>query len=74
MVKNTTTNLVSALRQKMLVFIALACISLSATASITVSTSRNPVALDDSFHLIYEADSSVMMTRISRRYIFTLMY
>lgn len=59
MVKNTTTNLVSALRQKMLVFIALACISLSATASITVSTSRNPVALDDSFHLIYEADSSV---------------
>lgn len=59
MVKNTTTNLASALRQKMLVFIALACISLSATASITVSTSRNPVALDDSFHLIYEADSSV---------------
>ena len=28
-------------------------------ASITVSTSRNPVALDDSFHLIYEANSSV---------------
>lgn len=28
-------------------------------ANITVSTSRNPVALDDSFHLIYEADSSV---------------
>jgi len=28
-------------------------------ANITVSTSRNPVTLDDSFHLIYEADSSV---------------
>jgi hypothetical protein len=28
-------------------------------ASITVTTSRNPVALDDSFHLIYEANSSV---------------
>ena len=28
-------------------------------ANITVTTSRNPVALDDSFHLVYEADSSV---------------
>lgn len=28
-------------------------------ANITVTTSRNPVALDDSFHLIYEADSNV---------------
>ena len=28
-------------------------------ANITVTSSRNPVALDDSFHLIYEADSSV---------------
>ncbi len=28
-------------------------------ANITVSTSRNPVSLDDSFHLVYEADSSV---------------
>lgn len=27
--------------------------------NITVTTSRNPVALDDSFHLIYEANSSV---------------
>lgn len=27
--------------------------------NITVSTSRNPVALDDSFHLTYEADSNV---------------
>ena len=29
------------------------------SANITVTTSRNPVTLDDSFHLIYEADSSV---------------
>ncbi len=28
-------------------------------ANITVTTSRNPVAVDDSFHLLYEADSSV---------------
>jgi len=28
-------------------------------ASITVTSSRNPVAIDDSFHLIYEANSSV---------------
>lgn len=28
-------------------------------ANITVTASRNPVALDDSFHLIYEADSNV---------------
>ncbi len=28
-------------------------------ANITVTASRNPVAVDDSFHLIYEADSSV---------------
>ena len=33
--------------------------SYSYAANITVKTSRNPVALDDSFHLIYEADSTV---------------
>ena len=33
--------------------------SVAHAASITVTTSRNPVALDDSFHLIYEANSSV---------------
>lgn len=32
---------------------------LAHAANITVSTSRNPVALDDSFHLTYEADSNV---------------
>ena len=43
--------------------ILLLCTVLTATtayaANITVTTSRNPVAVDDSFHLIYEADSSV---------------
>jgi len=33
--------------------------NISWAANITVSTSANPVSLDDSFHLIYEADSSV---------------
>ena len=33
--------------------------SVAHAASITVTASRNPVALDDSFHLIYEANSSV---------------
>lgn len=33
--------------------------SVAHAANITVTTSRNPVALDDSFHLVYEADSSV---------------
>jgi uncharacterized membrane protein YhaH (DUF805 family) len=33
--------------------------AIAQSTNITVSTSRNPVALDDSFHLIYEADSSV---------------
>jgi len=33
--------------------------SMAHAANITVSTSRNPVTLDDSFHIIYEADSSV---------------
>lgn len=33
--------------------------SIADAANITVSTSRNPVSLDDSFHLYYEADSSV---------------
>jgi len=33
--------------------------NVSLATNITVSTSANPVSLDDSFHLIYEADSSV---------------
>lgn len=46
------------MRYALLLFIAFASTVLQA-ANITVSTSRNPVTLDDSFHLIYEADSSV---------------
>ena len=42
-----------------LLMIALLISSMAHAANITVSTSRNPVALDDSFHIIYEADSSV---------------
>ena len=33
--------------------------SASYAVNITVRTSQNPVALDDTFHLVYEADSSV---------------
>ena len=62
MVINTTANILSVIRQTLLVLIALTCITLNTAANaanITVTTSRNPVALDDSFHLVYEADSSV---------------
>jgi BatD DUF11 like domain len=44
--------------QTLLVFITITG-GIAQAANITVTTSRNPVALDDSFHLIYEADSSV---------------
>jgi len=33
--------------------------NVSSATNITVSSSANPISLDDSFHLIYEADSSV---------------
>ena len=42
-----------------LIFISVFFSTVLQAANITVTTSRNPVALDDSFHLIYEADSSV---------------
>ena len=42
-----------------LLILSLLISSMAHAANITVSTSRNPVALDDSFHIIYEADSSV---------------
>ena len=61
MVMNTTPKL-SLIRQALLLLTAVTCLIFNAAAfaaNITVSTSRNPVALDDSFHLIYEADSSV---------------
>ena len=57
--KNSTMNtIIRSAIQVLLVFCALTSTVLPA-ANITVTTSRNPVALDDSFHLIYEADSSV---------------
>lgn len=48
----------TALLQTLLLFTVLISAAADA-ANITVTTSRNPVAADDSFHLIYEADSSV---------------
>ncbi len=42
-----------------LLFISLLATTIVQAANITVTASRNPVALDSSFHLIYEADSSV---------------
>ena len=59
---NTTANFSTVMRQTLLLLIALTCIAFNAAANaanIIVTTSRNPVALDDSFHLVYEADSSV---------------
>lgn len=59
---NTTANFSTVMRQTLLLLIALTCLAFNAAANaanITVTTSRNPVALDDSFHLVYEADSSV---------------
>jgi hypothetical protein len=41
------------------IILLLAYGSVFAAASITVTASRNPVALDDTFHIIYEADSGV---------------
>jgi len=44
----------------LVMFTTLSAISSQSFAvNITVKTSHNPVALDDSFHLVYEADSSV---------------
>jgi len=43
----------------LLLLITLSTATLSQAANIKVTSSRNPVALDDSFHLIYEADSDV---------------
>ena len=42
-----------------LLFISTLATAVVQAANITVTTSRNPVAMDSSFHLIYEADSSV---------------
>ncbi len=42
-----------------LLFFSILATAIAQAANITVTTSRNPVAMDSSFHLIYEADSSV---------------
>jgi len=52
-----TSTIISTIRT--LLFFSIFFSAVAQAANITVSTSRNPVALDDSFHLIYEADSSV---------------
>lgn len=62
MVKNTLHKFLSTsalLRMILLLVLFAGYQQLAEAANITVKTSRNPVALDDSFHLIYEADSSV---------------
>lgn len=42
-----------------LLLLSLLVAGIAEAANITVRASRNPVSVDDSFHLIYEADSSV---------------
>ncbi len=42
-----------------LIFLSVFTSTILQAANITVTTSRSPVSLDDSFHLIYEADSNV---------------
>ena len=42
-----------------LLVISMLATAVAQAANITVTASRNPVAMDSSFHLIYEADSSV---------------
>lgn len=42
----------------LLIYLAFSCTVLQA-ANITVSSSRNPVAIDDSFHLLYETDGNI---------------
>jgi BatD DUF11 like domain len=58
-IDNTTMNAIKKLIIHTFLFLSLLAATAVQAANITVTTSRNPVALDDSFHLIYEADSSV---------------
>ena len=55
----TTNKLIVMPLSLVLLLITVFTASISQAANITVTTSRNPVALDDSFHLVYEADSDV---------------
>ncbi len=52
-------NLTALLHCCSLLFIFTLMTSAAQAANITVKTSRNPVAMDSTFHLVYEADSSV---------------
>jgi hypothetical protein len=61
---STTLKTVTLPMSRILLLLIVLTASLLATttahaANITVTASRNPVALDDSFHLIYEADNNV---------------
>ena len=58
-IENTTMPAISKMILRTLLLFSLFASAAAQAANITVTTSRNPVALDDSFHLIYEADSSV---------------
>jgi hypothetical protein len=61
---NTTHHTVTPTASRKLLLLMVLTVSLLLTtaahaANITVTASRNPVALDDSFHLVYEADNNV---------------
>jgi len=58
-IENTTMKTIRTMFIRTFFLFSLFATSVVQAANITVTTSRNPVALDDSFHLIYEADSSV---------------
>ena len=55
LLKSFNTNIIAV---GLLIYLALYCTVLQA-ANITVSSSRNPVAIDDSFHLLYETDGNI---------------
>jgi hypothetical protein len=58
-IENTTMNAIRTMFIRTFFLFSLFATTVVQAANITVTTSRNPVALDDSFHLIYEADSNV---------------
>ena len=58
-IQNTTMNAIRTMFIRIFILFSIFATTVVQAANITVTTSRNPVALDDSFHLIYEADSSV---------------
>ena len=58
-IESTTMNTIRTIFIRIFFLFSIFATTVVQAANITVTTSRNPVALDDSFHLIYEADSSV---------------